>query len=82
MFGYSTCEIYLLREVREVINKQSIINLPIALAGIALGFSSISSVWESLGGTYIRHFAIFFSLICIGLLIVKFLLDPKKQLVS
>lgn len=63
-----------------MINKQSIINLPIALAGIALGFSSISSVWESLGGTYIRHFAILFSCICIGLLITKLLLDPKKTI--
>lgn len=63
-----------------MINKQSIINLPIALAGISLGFSSISSVWESLGGNYIRHFAILFSVICIGLLIVKFLLDPQKTI--
>lgn len=61
-----------------MVNKQNIINLPVAIAGISLGFSTIASVWEFLGCALIRHFAIIFASICIGLLLMKLLLDPKK----
>lgn len=61
-----------------MINRQSIINTPVAIAGISLGFVSISTVWEGLGGTYIKHFSILFASICIGLLFMKLLFNPKK----
>ena len=61
-----------------MINRQNIVDLPVAIAGISLGFTSISTVWEGLGGFYIRHFSILFACICIGLLFMKLLFDPKK----
>lgn len=61
-----------------MINKQSIINFPVATSGISLGFLTIATAWESLGFPYIRHFAFVFASISICLLLLKLIFDHKK----
>ena len=61
-----------------MITKQNIINFPVAIASISLGFLTIATVWESLGFTFIRLFAVVFASISIVLLLLKLLLDHKN----
>lgn len=61
-----------------MIDKQNIINIPVSIAGISLGFLTIATVWELLGFTYIRHFAVVFASISICLLLLKLILNHKK----
>ncbi|MDO7206056.1 hypothetical protein Q5M85_20175 [Paraclostridium bifermentans] len=61
---------------REV--KSNFEDMPVAIAGIALGFMSISTALLEFNVTWVRHLAVVFSIICIGFLLIKLILHPNK----
>jgi exfoliative toxin A/B len=63
-----------------MIQKQNIINLPVAIAGISLGFLTLATIWDGLGFTFLRHVSVLFAITCIVLLLIKLVLDPRKVL--
>ena len=65
----------------EAINKRSKSNfedMPVAIAGIALGFMSISTALLEFNISWVRHLAVVFSVLCIGFLLIKLILHPNK----
>lgn len=61
---------------REV--KSNFEDMPVAIAGIALGFMSISTALLEFNVTWVRHIAVIFSILCIGFLLIKLILHPNK----
>lgn len=53
-------------------------NLPIALAGISLGFMSIATSLTEFNIIWVRHIAVLFSVLCLLFLLIKLCLYPKK----
>ncbi|GAA0713180.1 TDT family transporter [Paraclostridium ghonii] len=53
-------------------------DIPVAIAGIALGFMSISTALLEFNITWVRHLAVVFSVLCIGFLLTKLILYPNK----
>lgn len=61
---------------REV--KSNFEDMPVAIAGISLGFMSISTALLEFNITWVRHIAVLFSILCIGFLLIKLILHPHK----
>lgn len=53
-------------------------DIPVAIAGISLGFMSISTALLEFNITWVRHLAVVFSVLCIGFLLIKLILHPNK----
>lgn len=60
------------------ITKKDFENIPIAIAGISLGFMSISTALVEFNILWLRHIAVMFSIVCLSLLAIKAILFPKK----
>lgn len=60
------------------ITKQSFENIPIAIAAISLGFMSISTALVEFNILWVRHLAVIFSAVCIGLIFIKCILYREK----
>lgn len=60
--------------------KQKLENMPIAIVAISLGFMSISTALVDFNISWVRHFAVLFAIICIGLIMLKYIVYPKKVL--
>lgn len=61
----------------KILNKDIYKNTPIAVSGVSLALMSITTAWVGLGSNFFRHFGVFFSLIAIGLLVIKTIFHPK-----
>lgn len=67
-----------MKTIRKGISKSDFENIPIAIAGISLGFMSISTALVEFNVLWVRHLAVIFSTISILMLITKAILHPKK----
>lgn len=67
-----------MKTIRKGISKSDFENIPIAIAGISLGFMSISTALVEFNILWVRHLAVLFSTISILILIIKAILHPNK----
>ncbi|CEN31068.1 C4-dicarboxylate transporter/malic acid transport protein [[Clostridium] sordellii] len=67
-----------MKTIRKEISKSDFQNIPIAIAGISLGFMSISTALVEFNIFWVRHLAVIFSSISILILLMKTFLHPKQ----
>lgn len=60
--------------------KDNFKNIPIALSAISLGFMGLGTAFVGFNILWVRHIAVLFSVICLGLIFLKYAMHPKVVL--
>lgn len=68
-----------MKTIRKGISKSDFENIPIAIAGISLGFMSISTALVEFDVLWVRHLAVIFSTISIFILVEKSVENAAKM---